>query len=102
MRAVDTNILVYARRQEPPEHALARELLRGLAAGVEPWVLPWVCVYEFLRVVTHPRVFYPPTSIEDACDAVGGRFFASPLGWMIHANVFAGEDLHSIFADHHG
>jgi len=70
MRAVDTNILVYARRQEPPEHPVARELLAGLSTGAEPWALPWPCIYEFLRVVTHPRVFHPPTPVHAAWEAV--------------------------------
>jgi uncharacterized protein len=70
MRAVDTNILVYARRQEPREHGVARKLLDELCQSEEPWALPWPCVYEFLRVVTHPRLFRPPTPIEGALEAV--------------------------------
>jgi toxin-antitoxin system PIN domain toxin len=66
--ALDTNILVYARREESPFHGPARDLLLGLAAGAEPWALPWPCVYEFLRVVTHPRVFDPPTRLADALE----------------------------------
>ena len=31
-----------------------------------PWCLPVFCMAEFLRVVTHPRVFTPPTSLEVA------------------------------------
>lgn len=48
-------------------------------------------------------VFGPESTIatKEACDAVGGNFLASPLGWMIHANVFAGSDLGSIFGDEH-
>jgi len=68
MIALDTNILVYARRAEAPFHPQARRLLRSLAEGRRPWVLPWPCVYEFLRVVTHPRVFDPPTSLEAALE----------------------------------
>lgn len=68
MIALDTNILVYARRAELPEHDLALRLLRDLAEGIEPWALPWPCVYEFLRVVTHPRVFDPPTELEAALE----------------------------------
>jgi toxin-antitoxin system PIN domain toxin len=66
--ALDTNILVYARRQESAHHAAAREILKRLAEGDEPWALPWPCVYEFLRVVTHPRVFDPPTDPRVALD----------------------------------
>jgi toxin-antitoxin system PIN domain toxin len=62
--ALDTNILVYARRAETPFHQEARKLLRDLAEGRRPWSIPWVCVYEFVRVVTHPRVFDPPTALD--------------------------------------
>ena len=87
MIAIDTNILVYARRVETPHHATARKLLHTLAEGGRPWVLPWPCVYEYLRVVTHPRVFDPPTGIEAALtdleslfDLVdrGGKRYAVP------------------------
>jgi toxin-antitoxin system PIN domain toxin len=64
--ALDTNILVYARRSETAHHTAARKLVRDLAEGDEPWAIPWPCVYEFLRVVTHPKVFDPPTDLETA------------------------------------
>jgi len=66
--ALDTNILVYARRSESSHHGAAVKLLRDLAEGQRPWGLPWPCVYEFLRVVTHPRVFDPPTDLDVALD----------------------------------
>lgn len=68
MIALDTNILVYARRQETPYHRQAKRLLKKLAEGDEPWALPWPCIYEFLRVITHPRVFDPPTDIDAALE----------------------------------
>ena len=64
MIAVDTNILVYARRTETPFHRQARRLLEELAQGDRPWALAWPCIYEFLRVVTHPRVFDPPSDLD--------------------------------------
>jgi toxin-antitoxin system PIN domain toxin len=66
--ALDTNILVYARREETSHHARAREILKQLAEGEQPWALLWPCIYEFIRVVTHPRVFDPPTNLESALD----------------------------------
>lgn len=66
MIALDTNVLVYARREELPHHRRARQLLTELAEGEAAWALPWPCIYEFLRVVTHPRVFDPPTDLEAA------------------------------------
>ncbi|MFH1574992.1 MAG: VapC toxin family PIN domain ribonuclease, partial [Acidobacteriota bacterium] len=68
MIALDTNILVYARRSEAPYHAPALALLTELAQGDAPWALPWPCVYEFLRIITHPRVFDPPTAIDAALE----------------------------------
>jgi hypothetical protein len=66
--ALDTNILVYARREETPQHARAKVILKELAEGDQPWALPWPCIYEFIRVVTHPRVFDPPTELERVLD----------------------------------
>ena len=57
MRAVDTNILVYAHRREATEHPQAKELLAELAEGSEPWAIPWPCIYEFFSVVTNPRIW---------------------------------------------
>ena len=68
MIAIDTNVLVYARREEAPHHAAARRILVELAEGSTPWALPWPCVYEFLRVITHPRVFQPPTDLDAAVE----------------------------------
>lgn len=59
MRALDTNVLVHAEITTSDLHATARRLLQELAEGPAPWAIPWPCVYEFLRVVTHPRVFHP-------------------------------------------
>ena len=49
-------------------------------------------------------VFGPQSAIatKDVCEAAVGRFYASPLGWMLHANVFAGDDLGAVFGDDHG
>ena len=48
-------------------------------------------------------VFGPESPIvtQAECDIVGGRFEPTVFGWMVHANVFAGDDLGTIFADHH-
>jgi toxin-antitoxin system PIN domain toxin len=77
MKAVDTNVLVYARRAETPQHTIALDLLRRLAEGNEPWAVPWPCIYEFLRVITHKRVFDPPTDLDVALDDLA-KLFESP------------------------
>jgi len=64
--AVDTNILIYADRAELPLHRAALAALKRLAEGSEAWAIPVFCIGEFLRVVSHPRVFDPPTPAKDA------------------------------------
>ena len=68
MIALDTNVLVYARREETRYHDEAKRLVSSLAEGDEPWAIAWPCVYEFVRVVTHPRVFSPPTPVTTVLD----------------------------------
>lgn len=77
MIAVDTNLLVYAHRADSPWHAAALEALE-LVARTE-WAVPWPCLHEFLSIVTHPRVFSPPTPLPDACKAVSGWLAAPTL-----------------------
>lgn len=72
MIAVDTNILVYAHRQEFPLHRKAKDRLRNLAESREPWALPVFCIGEFLRVVSHPKLFDPPTPLDLALEALSG------------------------------
>jgi toxin-antitoxin system PIN domain toxin len=68
--AVDTNILVHAHREDSDWHEKARELVTELAESGAPWAIPWPCVHEFIAVVTHPRIWRPPTPLRIACDAV--------------------------------
>ena len=61
MIAVDTNILVYAHREDSPWHEAAYARIVQLAEGNSPWAIPWPCLHEFFAIVTHPRIFAPPT-----------------------------------------
>lgn len=68
MIAVDTNILVHAHRGDSPWHEQATRSLAGL--GGRRWAIPWPCVHEFLAIATHPRIFDPPTPLDDALRAI--------------------------------
>jgi len=48
-------------------------------------------------------VFGPESPIvtRAECDDAGGNFYPNLFGWMIHANVFAGDDLGAIFSHEH-
>ena len=55
---VDTNVLVFAVHEGSSRHEAAREFLEAQReSGV---CLTWSILYEWLRVVTHPRVFSRP------------------------------------------
>ena len=66
MIAVDTNVLVYAHREEYPRHGVAAARIVELAVGRVPWGVPVFCLGEFVRVVTHRRVHNPPSTLEQA------------------------------------
>ncbi|MBI4728695.1 MAG: PIN domain-containing protein [Acidobacteria bacterium] len=66
MIAVDTNILVYAHRRDAEFHEVAESAVRRLAEGSGTWAIPWPCLHEFHAIVTHPRVYDPPTKPERA------------------------------------
>ena len=70
MIAVDTNVLIYAHRTETDLHDTAVAELARLAEGNDLWALPVFCVTEFLRVVTHRRVFNPPSTPSEAFDFI--------------------------------
>ena len=70
MIAVDSYILVYAHREESEWHAAACAKLAELAEGRGTWAIPWPCIHEFLAVVTHPRIYAPPTPLAKAIDQV--------------------------------
>ena len=70
MIAVDTNILVYAHREDSEWHEPAERSVRSLAEGMAPWTIPWPCVHEFLAITTHPRIFRTPTPMTAALDQI--------------------------------
>ncbi|HMF96517.1 MAG TPA: TA system VapC family ribonuclease toxin [Vicinamibacterales bacterium] len=70
MIAVDTNILVYAHREDAPWHDAADARMRELAEGRAAWAIPWSCVHEFVAIVTHPRIYRPPTPLALALEQV--------------------------------
>ena len=77
MIAVDTNILIYAHRDDAPFHKAAKNCVTQLAEGRMAWAIPWPCVHEFLGIVTRSRVFRPPTPLSAALEQIDA-WLASP------------------------
>jgi toxin-antitoxin system PIN domain toxin len=68
--ALDTNILVYAHREDSTFHEPALACLTALAEGRAPWAVPWPCLHEFFAIATHPRIYRPPTPMARAIDQI--------------------------------
>lgn len=66
MIALDTNILVYAHRQDSGFHDRANSAVRALAESRSTWAVPWSCLHEFIAIVTHPRIYDPPSTVGQA------------------------------------
>ena len=88
MIAVETNILVYAHREESEWHAQALEGITRLAEGRGAWAIPWPCIHEFLAIVSHPKIFAPPTPLRAAIEQVES-WLASPT-----LHLLTESDLH--------
>ncbi len=65
---IDTNLLLYAANEDAPEHSTAKAFLESATASPETWFLTDGILYEFLRVVTHPKVFPRPLDWNEALD----------------------------------
>jgi toxin-antitoxin system PIN domain toxin len=70
MIALDTNILVHAHRRDAPFHIAAKQSIVTLSEGKAAWAIPWPCLHEFFGVVTHPRVFSPPSTPDEAINQI--------------------------------
>ena len=68
MVAVDSNILVYAHRADSDWHSAATACMQALAQGLATWAIPWPCVHEFLAIVSHSRIFDPPSTTHQAIE----------------------------------
>ena len=83
MIAVDTNLLVYAHREDSEWHAAAKACLVELAESGAPWAIAWSSLHEFVAVVTHPRIYTPPTPQATAFAAINA-WLASPGLQLLH------------------
>jgi uncharacterized protein len=93
--AVDTNILVYAHRNDSPRHAEALAAVKSLSEAGETWAIPWHCAHEFLCVVTHPGIYKPPTSLASACQFLDSLFSSPHLRLLTE-----GPDYFATFKKH--
>lgn len=66
----DVNVLIYAHREDLPQHAATRAWLDRVVSGDAPYGLSELVLSRFLRIVTNPRAFVAPTPIDVALATV--------------------------------
>ncbi len=66
MVLIDVNVLVYAHRVDALEHMAYRQWLETVINGDEAYGMSDLVLSGFLRVVTHPKVFNPPSDLASA------------------------------------
>jgi len=74
MIAIDTNILLYAHREDAEWHEAAYDVVAEIADSRQAWAIPWPCIHEFLAIATHRRIYSPPTPLPAA--------FAQVEAWL--------------------
>lgn len=93
MFVVDTNVLVYGANRRSPFHATCHDFLEDCKSRAPAWYLTWGIIYEFLRVVTHPKVLGRPWTAVEAWNFVEVLRASPSLGILVatdrHAQVAA-------------
>ncbi|MGH8924344.1 MAG: type II toxin-antitoxin system VapC family toxin [Acidimicrobiia bacterium] len=93
----DVNVLVYALRADAPRHAEFLGWLTGVANSSEAFGLSELVLSGVVRVLTHPRIFDPPTPLGEVIsqlDGLRGRpngvlIAPGPRHWRIFTDLCA-------------
>ncbi len=97
MIAVDTNLLVYAHRADSEWNEAAYGCIEELAEGRARWAIPWPCVHEFLAIVTHPRIYDPPSTLAQAFEQVEAWLASPTLSLLAEGDDYV-EQLRDVLA----
>jgi len=62
----DINVLVYAHRADAPDHPAYRRWLEAILNSEQSYGMADIVLSGFLRIVTHPRIFDPPSNMDAA------------------------------------
>jgi toxin-antitoxin system PIN domain toxin len=91
----DVNVLIYAHREDStPEHPAYAAWLTDLATGDEPFALSVLALAGLVRIVTNPRVFRGPSTLDEVFE------FTTELTSRPNARVVAPGPRHlQIFED---
>lgn len=94
MFIVDTNVLIYARNEDAPQHEVALGWLDGALSGREPVGFAWLALVGFIRLVTRPGILGHPLDVAEATASVEAWLQAPPATVATptarHASILAG------------
>ena len=91
----DVNILLYAHRPDANDHSRFRAWLDAVINGPVRYGVAEIVLTGFVRISTHPRLFTPPASLQEAlefCETVrrgpnATTITPGPLHWEIFADL---------------
>lgn len=66
MKLLDVNVLVYAHREDAENHEEYLGWLKGKMSSEGGIGVSELVLSGFLRIVTHPKIFRPPSSLDKA------------------------------------
>jgi toxin-antitoxin system PIN domain toxin len=95
---IDANLLIYAYVNTFPQHATAREWLDGRLSGTASVGLPWPSLLAFIRLVTNPRIFEHPETVDNAWQQVEEWLDCSPV-WIPQPTERHREALKTLLID---
>jgi toxin-antitoxin system PIN domain toxin len=81
MILVDANLLVYAHVATFTQHKKARYGWMTVLNRTAPVGIPWLSILAFVRLVTNPRIFEYPETVESAWKQVEEWLDCSPV-WI--------------------
>lgn len=83
MIAVESNVLIHAHKEGARDHAAAVRAVGCLIPDASPWAIPLPCLHEFYGIVTHSRIYSPPSTPAQAFDQIDA--------WVEGGAVLIGE-----------
>ena len=88
MIAVDTNVLIYAHREDCEFHDSARRVVETLRHQAAPWAIPWPCIHEVIAIATHPRIFRPASTLTEALGFLDSLFASPQLNLLAESSGY--------------
>jgi toxin-antitoxin system PIN domain toxin len=86
---VDTNVLVYAADEDASAYSRCRQIVEESRKQHSAWYTTWSILYEFLRVITHPRVLRNPWTLGQAWNFVDSILASPGLGVLVETERHA-------------